>query len=284
MPFITRLKVARGPRVTIVLGSAEVVFDKVTLANGRSVMLAEVGDDGRGAAACRQARKLPRHYRVSGNPPRLLSSKATPVAAPPRAVKLAVPVAVARGNGWSARDLLGAGEGEQWGELGGRSDRTGLTMSEMALCKPPEGWAARGDGEAWPWDIPGWRGPAADWRPPGVPRRLPLDLDDTDTDTDTDPADDGAADDGAAEPTIDLQPVVDDDQQRIDDETLSTYRDDPAEQSTAVDIVRGLITKSGGSLPSRSKAGYWLRKDGGLPYPNDDQLAALVRRALNPTA
>jgi len=67
-------------------------------------------------------------------------------------------------KGWTFADLVGTGNGEDPGEGGGRSTRTGLTLAEMGMLPPPADWARQAE-TAWPWQcvgfsaLPGWKHP-----------------------------------------------------------------------------------------------------------------------------
>lgn len=93
-------------------------------------------------------------------------------------------VTAARRNGWAYKDMTGAGENNVWDERGGRGERSGLSMAELAMCVPPPRWLPEGEESPglcdthWPWEVPGFVAPGMGWRPPALKlkRRLADDV------------------------------------------------------------------------------------------------------------
>lgn len=272
--YIVKMTGRFPPTLDIQLGELLVPFRRAWLGDGRRCMVACLDDsDPQAAAALRAAARIPKAYRTPQRVPDILSYDEPPTPsqeAAPADSELPEPIAAALANGWLASDLAGAGEGEKWDESGGRSPVTGLCMAEMALCIPPAEW----DRETQhPWDVLGWRGPGADWKPPGVASKVAdekrpepteeepsADTDtDTDTDADADADGDGHANDGEAD---------------ADAALLAEYGDSVTVDQ-AVAVIAELVLTSG--TPSRRKVNYHLNQKHKLPKPTEDQFEALLR-------
>jgi hypothetical protein len=74
------------------------------------------------------------------------------------------PVALAYAAGWKYDDLRNAGDGNRWGPEGGFGARSGLTMVELSLTRPPADWEAKAE-TCWPWQVAGWVAPSPQWAP-----------------------------------------------------------------------------------------------------------------------
>lgn len=192
-------------------------------------------------------------------------------------------------SGWSAEDLIGAGAGGDAGSGGGRSPSTGLTLAEMALTQPPAEWAELRVAKRFPWDASSWKQPGPSWAPPsdlvkasqakavaepddeqGKPKAPPADPDpDPDTD-ETDPKVGGGdkPDKVPAPSPLELK------------HTLGEYGDAKA-CTGAVAILVALKQEANGTLPSRQKASYHLKKHH-LPVPTKEQFEALLRTVPQP--
>ncbi|MGB0972875.1 MAG: hypothetical protein ACPGVG_18245, partial [Mycobacterium sp.] len=59
-------------------------------------------------------------------------------------------------SGWTEEELEGTGKGGHPGIEGGSSPITGLTVSLMAICAPPDSWAEKRD-EHYPWELDGFQ-------------------------------------------------------------------------------------------------------------------------------
>lgn len=160
--------------LVIHMGSVPVSFRRV-LTGGKVHMLADIHEMDRAEEALACARAS-RDFEILDDLPTDLMELTSPpkVAAPSRAIPRP-PTAwdLALKNGWTQDDFQGAGNGGNAGNGGGRSQRTGLTIGEMALCKAPTGWDALG-ASRYPWQILDWTPPGLGFSPPSVPPKPPL--------------------------------------------------------------------------------------------------------------
>lgn len=169
--LVTFIPRKNRPTITLDLGGVEVEFRLRVQDDGTVVMAAEITDE----RALQQARKM--RYTVR---PVAAVAVLEPAPTAPRAPEdepegYPAVVAQAMRNGWAYVDLTGTGRDNQWGEEGGRSTVSGLTMAEASLCTPPEGWEEKRK-DFYPWEILPWRPPGMGWTPPKVPsKRAPLD-------------------------------------------------------------------------------------------------------------
>lgn len=164
-----------------------------------------------------------------------------------------------------------------------RSEVSGLSLPELATAACPDGWAAhRGQGTAWPWELPGFRGPSGAWKPPGVGPRLRA----VAGEPDEKPAPKKPAAPPAApvedEPKEREMPPEDDEVPGDDDGGIpedgfadgdatflqAHYSDDPEQWEAAVELYLGAWHESG-EPPTRQKMAHRLKK-GNLPVANDN--------------
>ena len=209
-------------------------------------------------------------------------------------------------NGWTMADITGTGElfGDP-GPAGGYSPLTGLTLAQMALSTPPDGWSDLA-AKVYPWEVEGWRMPGIDWVPPKVPSKraaptLPPEASDPDQKT-LDP--DAAGDIGPGEITdpevyelakaegriteIDpANPLHDVDGTPIDPAIAAGY---PPEHVDGVrKLVHTLKAASDGKPLHHNKVNWAIRKvneekaEGAVDVPTvtQDQLEGLL--AVHPT-
>jgi hypothetical protein len=274
---------------TVDLGGVVIDFALADI-DGRRSMLGRL-DDGhpKRRAVEWQVKAMPRHYQIID----LAETSPTPVgdvvihlAAATGAPVVAVVnphTEAALNNGWSRDDLLGTGEGGDFGVGGGRSPRTGLTGAEMALCPPPAGWV--GDGSSWPWEASSFQAPGVGWLPPGLPPRAhavtqPPQVEDVvrpEVVQDAPPRDDAPP----APPTaLAAQPsatATDDGAHPSDASILASYgTTEQVEKATAAILA---AYQEGAALPTRQKALHRLRGLG-LLAPNPVQYDALCRAAM----
>lgn len=73
---------------------------------------------------------------------------------------------------WSEEDLVGTGEQGDPSPNGGRSPRTAMSLSEMALTGPPSEWETAAD-VSYPWEHMDWSPPTTGWVPPEAPTKRP---------------------------------------------------------------------------------------------------------------
>lgn len=199
MPFIVRRGSKLHPRLPVDIGGHEVVFEPAVLAGGERVHLAEVSDRHPGLAAIRRKVQGTVGTRMEWYPDRPLLDgddilppprTAPPMAGPPVEVpgdtlrtddtvgsSWPPAVAAAMRNGWTLEDFDGiryqtaADDQGPWGEEAGRSRQTGLTVAEMALCVPPDGWRELA-ATKYPWEVLGWKGPGLGFKPPAAPSKV----------------------------------------------------------------------------------------------------------------
>lgn len=286
---------SRRSTVTVDLSGWSVVFHRVWI-NGERVMVGKIAKNHPHArAVIAQARRLP-HYTVTDIAPYTAGdlpvvSRVSPAASspPPVVTQQEIPVSAALRNGWRPTDLLGAGEGvgpARWGELGGRSPRSGLTMGEMAICQPPEGWAEK-SAAYWPWQFVGWRGPGLDWKPPRMGHKEGyIEIIKTSDESGEEVVDDeaGEAVEGEAlnDSDSDDDDVDDEESEALDalQATLITYSDDRGTLERAIQVLRGLVNTTN-ELPSRQKANHIFTRKQTPPLPsvNEVQLRALLQAA-----
>lgn len=266
-------------REEIGIAGVFVPFARALLATGRSVMRAEV-----------EAGSLV-HQACLANPVFTVLSReagADLTVALPVTVSIAPrddgdpPIVVsARRNGWGYPDMTGAGENNIWDERGGRGERSGLSMAELALCVPPPGWlptAGQGDvapvpglcDTHWPWEVPGFVAPGLGWRPPALKlkRRLaddapPADeapastvspLDETPAEPEPAPAPEPFAEDAPERATRRAKPP-----ETRTDEVLA----DVSEERRGAAVAKLLaLWSAGNQAPSINKAQHALKKAG----------------------
>lgn len=165
-----------------------------------------------------------------------------------------------------------------------RSEVSGLSLPELATAACPEGWAAhRGQGTAWPWELPGFRGPSGAWKPPGVGPRLRAVAGEPDDKPAPKKAEPGApVSPPAGEDANRKAPAAEDDGAPEDDggvpedgfsDTDATflqahYSEDPDQWEAAVELYLGAWHESG-EPPTRQKMAHRLKK-GGQPVANDN--------------
>lgn len=204
------------------------------------------------------------------------------------------------GNGWTMADIQGTGE--QFGDpgpAGGHSPVTGLTLAQMALSTPPDGWPDLAK-KFYPWEVEGWRMPGIDWVPPKVPSKraaptLPPEAPDPDQKTlDPDAAGDigpGEIDDpeaydlakaeGRITEIVEADPAVDLDGTAIDPAVVAGY---PAEHVDAVRRMVHQLTAAAGRPPTLNKVNWAIRKVNeekaagtvDVPTATQDQLEGLL--------
>lgn len=286
MAVVTYIPKRRSARVDLHIAGAVVPFRLTTLEeSGEVVMLAEVTDP----AVLRACKRL--GYRVFDDAP---AEDATPAAAPLAAAERAsratpdgwrYPEIVQRAfaNGWVYVDITGAGEDNQWGIEGGRGQDSGLTMAELSLTVPPDGWGEKRSTH-WPWEILGWKPPGEEWKAPALPsKRPPADqvpaLDEAPAPLDDEGlAEPGAAEGGAVSDAID-DPPTDEELPPAVPETRNeeVLADWPADRLDLAVTTLAEVWRSAGKAPSPSKARHYLSKAGIAPVTTE-QVNALLDR------
>jgi hypothetical protein len=178
-------------------------------------------------------------------------------------------------NGWLSSDMPDAEVDETNLYLTLEHDRSqvsGLSLPELATSACPEGWAQhRGQATAWPWELPGFRGPSPAWKPPGVAPRLRAVAGDPEIkvkraapvepppepNEPTDPVDD--APDKARAHTGDDE-VPEEGFTEADASFLMTsYSQDPEQWEAATELYLGAWHESG-EAPTRQKMAHRLKK------------------------
>ena len=317
--WLERLNPPRRAPVTVHFGSVAVAFAPAVLDDGRHVLVAQTADP----VVIAHARSMRSHYAVTSTLV-FLSLSTSPVTEERSEPALERPgsrrglaggfgawdmaltgtppaFAAALANGWTGEDLAGTGLAGDFGPGGGISARTGLTGAEMALCRPPEGWAAAA-ATRWPWELLGFRGPGIGWAAPAAPVKPGgerIVAEPIRPDAETAPAPEAEANE-PADDTFD--PVVDEDEtapagpesvsaapaptpppaaearpkpRTRPAELLEEWSGGaPAKVTQAVEIL-GEKWRESGSPPSVSKAGYWLNKNG-LPRATAAVVAAIL--------
>lgn len=290
MPTIVHVPRRSRRELVVEFAGRAVRFRAAWLASdGSMVLAAECSDE----VVLRACRRNPAYSVIEGDPG-FLDADAEPKAVQRVAAVLdptPIPVRAAMVNGWSPVDLLGAGEGGDWGPGGGRSHRSGLTMSEMALSRPPEGWAKAGD-TRYPWEVLGWSPPGMDWTAPTAPSKTPMDVEslralhdgDPDRDADADAADEGEGDpealaDGASDPERDEEPTAPSKAERkprrapkaAAGAALSAWSVE--DRTRATTLMSSLIAQ--GTVPSLSKAKHFFKRSN-LPPLDEASYQALI--------
>lgn len=190
-----------GERVWFV-GRVSIVLALYATSSGGRVLAGEVPEDR--ADLIRGFIKPHPHYREAA--PGELEGVAQPGERPTPAAPVAPDSpttdglrAMAIRLGWSIMDIAGTAMGDQPGEAGGRSERTGLTLAEMTLSTPPKIWHEVAD-DSYPWELSDWRPPGMGWVPPRVASKRPPPSEDTPPPVDEDD-----------DPTGEVPPPLDDD-------------------------------------------------------------------------
>lgn len=241
-------------------------------------LVAPLPDDEDDAAHVRdRVRDSRRFYRIidlvmpEEAPPPVV--QALPPKPEPAVEAVSDPVAAAmadcRRNGWDDEDLVGVAIDGNPGL--GRSPVTGLTLAEMMLTTPPEGWAER-RAHTYPWEVGAWNGPSTSWRPAGVPPKpkpeeVPEELPEP-------PADLETPEEELEELDAELPSVT----EEADVAALAAYGT-PEQLQEAIGIVHGLAEASDSHV-SYNKCNYYLRK-AGLPTVGDDELSAMLTLIAN---
>lgn len=288
MAVVTYIPKRRSARVDLHIAGAVVPFRLTTLEeSGEVVMLAEVTDP----AVLRACKRL--GYRVFDDAPAEDAAPAVASTAAAERAPRATPdgwrypeiVQRAFANGWVYADITGAGEDNQWGIEGGRGDASGLTMAELSLTVPPQGWNEKRDTH-WPWEILGWKAPGEEWKAPKLPSKRPaadqvpaLDeppapLGDEAALADESPEDEpsGADPDIIEDPPTDEQPPQP--PETRNEEVLAGWPNDRLDAAVA---ALADVWRSAGKPPSTSKARHYLAKAGITPVTTE-QVNALLDR------
>lgn len=285
-------------REEIGIAGVYVPFTRTVLSTGRVVMRAEVEAGSRVHRACAANGVFTVMSPAAGA---ALDDALAAISGPKQAsvespVRSGVPAIVesVRRNGWDYPDVTGAGEGNVWDERGGRGERSGLTMAELALCVPPPGWFSTTERATepepgqrdpfwpwkapglcdthWPWEVPGFAAPGLAWRPPVLklkrkladeappvdesPQPVPSDLAETDL-GEAGSLEPGPApvDEGASKPRRAPRKPP---ETRTEEVLVDVA---PERQETAIQKLLSLWTADN-QAPSLGKAGHALKKSG----------------------
>lgn len=286
----------RNPRdyALVTMGPASVEFRRCWDHAGNCVMGAVIQPDHpHYAMILRQASALPSYEVHTTNP---ILSWEDPMAVEPSGADLqpdaagnmAGPVLAAMRNGWTADDMAGAGIGDLFDERGGRAEATGLTMAELALCKPPEKWDEM-RGKAYPWEAPGWAAPGIAWKPPvDLAKQTgpdgPQDSEEEPLapvlpESDQEPAggDEAPAAEASEPPVEPEKPAAKkgDPDLVAFEVAMAEYKGDAMQ---ALRFVAALIEESNGQIPNHSKIRYHFGKHD-LPSPKKAEYEALIAAA-----
>lgn len=258
-------------------------FSLVVLPSLGSVLLSQEITDPALIERLRSDKRLREHVGDVSAPPEVFSPSSPAGSSEDLPFEQRFPVvAAARANGWEYEDLTGSGDGNQWGEAGGRSRRTGLTMAEMAGCKPPKNWKENAD-KGYPWQFSDFTPPAQAWVPPAGmaekphPEVIP-ELPPVVPDPELPPA-------GEAPPPVDLPPSLDlPAPGTLDRALLDGWSDDAI--AASIGKLAETINAQGGQKPTVGKARTLIKglKLDGVPSTlTDEAVSALIDKAFSPS-
>jgi hypothetical protein len=158
-------RIPRGHTYQQLIGRGHTLVYKRGVLNGREVVACVVPKAAEAVAVAKLGGREGFAF-YTGDDSDLVAS-AAPTAAPQTSAADHPVVVMALRNGWAHEDLVGAGQHGRPGPDGGISTRSGLTLSQMALCAPPPSWAEAA-ATSYPWDLDGWRPPLG-FRPGNPP-------------------------------------------------------------------------------------------------------------------
>jgi len=279
--------------MTVELGGVAVDFVQCWLIDGRTGMVATIPENGL-VNVTRQVRLMGTaggYEIIKDNDGRIERAHGFAPTAQPAAPK-PVPVdqlhrTVALRNGWSEGDLEGTGKNGESGKLGGFSPATGLTLADMTLCVPPAGWDELRDTK-YPWDVERWLPPGIGFIAPQAPAKvLPQEEEIEPNERDLDPEVVGEVDTGEIIDPEAYKAALESGVIAEVSETPSPEAPAPKEKGplseygdattikAAQIVIKDLIEKAGGTVPTIRKANYHLNKHD-LPKSTADTLASLV--------
>lgn len=188
--------------------------------------------------------------------------------------ELAAPVAAAVANGWSADDLDGAGQNDDFGPGGGFSAVTGLTMGQMAMSTPPDDWS-EARATKYPWECVGWKPSWASFTPPSVAPKVPAVLE-SEPEPEVEPEPEAEVDEEPEpEPEPEVEPELEAEDDADEDTDPALAAGYPEADLTKARAMAHAIVEATGQIPHPNKVNYQLKK-AGLQTVGKTELDALL--------